>query len=235
SVGLAPSFDGIYTGTHWELTASNPGFVLKCKGTIVNPQHQYLDGRTQEGSVGLAPSFDGIYTGTHWELIPVLTPEEQRLVDLVNAARQQAGCPPLQVDPRLMAVAEAHSRYMADHNALVHDEQPGNVTPDQRIRPLGFGTTGENIYSGWGTVNGVYQGSPEAAMDSWMNHDENADPPWGHKYNIIGCDPNDTNNTWCSVKGLCPPPTASYRWIGVGIVQAADANGTVYFTQDFAG
>ena len=72
SVGLAPSTNpNIYSGTYWEMINLEDGNIaLKCLGTIENPDHVYLDGRTQDGSVGLAPSTDPIkYSGTYWEVI----------------------------------------------------------------------------------------------------------------------------------------------------------------------
>jgi hypothetical protein len=68
TVGLAPSTDGPFTGTHWEVINDGPNrVVLKCLGTFDGPR--FLDGRTGDGTVGLAPSTDGPFTGTHWEII----------------------------------------------------------------------------------------------------------------------------------------------------------------------
>jgi uncharacterized protein YkwD len=45
---------------------------------------------------------------------------ERQMVALVNRDRARAGLPPLAADPRLAAVARAHSRDMADHDFVGH-------------------------------------------------------------------------------------------------------------------
>ncbi len=68
TVGLAPSTDSPFTGTHWEVIDDGLNrVVLKCLGNIEEPR--FLDGRTGDGTVGLAPSTDGPFTGTHWEVM----------------------------------------------------------------------------------------------------------------------------------------------------------------------
>jgi hypothetical protein len=68
TVGLAPSTDGGYTGTRWQVfDEDNDGIVsLFNLGHIDGPK--WLDGRTGDGTVGLAPSTEGTYTGTKWEV-----------------------------------------------------------------------------------------------------------------------------------------------------------------------
>ena len=69
SVDLAPSTDGIYTGTRWQVEPlSGGGVAFKCLGSDNNLKYQYLNGGTADGSVDLAPSTDGIYTGTRWNV-----------------------------------------------------------------------------------------------------------------------------------------------------------------------
>jgi len=81
SVGLAPSTDPPFTGTHWEailhrnpLGAADGTYRFKCLGHISNPDHVFLDGRTIDGSVGLAPSAAPPFTGTHWEAFIFVLP-----------------------------------------------------------------------------------------------------------------------------------------------------------------
>ena len=70
SVGLAPTTEGVYTGTKWQAIEVEPGiYHLKCLGDIEG--NRWLDGRTQDGSVGLAPTTEGVYTGTKWQAIEV--------------------------------------------------------------------------------------------------------------------------------------------------------------------
>jgi hypothetical protein len=45
---------------------------------------------------------------------------EKRMLELVNRDRAAAGLPPVTADPRLTAIARAHSRDMADHNFVGH-------------------------------------------------------------------------------------------------------------------
>ncbi|MFE4442650.1 CAP domain-containing protein, partial [Streptomyces sp. NPDC056820] len=176
------------------------------------------------------------------------SPAEQRVIDLTNNARQQNGCSTLQVDPRLVAAARAHSQDLASNPNLTapgtvnrgHVGSDGSLGWDTRdaqghitkgrihnaLNSSAVRAQGENVH--WGSAD-----TPEKAMDGWMNHDEAS--KWGHKYNIMGCDPNDPNNPYSNgaISSDHPPATAQYTLIGVGI--AADANGVVYITQDFAG
>ncbi|MFE1560502.1 CAP domain-containing protein [Streptomyces sp. NPDC058734] len=169
--------------------------------------------------------------------------DEQRFLDQINSARQKYGCTPLRTDPKLTETARAHSEDLAAHPDLTaagltnrgHVGSDGSLAWDDngnqgRIhRDLGSEAAraqGENVHWGKGDTF-------ERAMDDWMNHDEAS--KWGHKYNIMGCDPDDPNNPYSNgaIASYNPPPTAGYRLVGVGIATAAD--GTVYITQDFAG
>lgn len=65
-VDLAAGMNG-FTGTRWQVADDGRGGVtLQCMGADQNPNFEFLDGRTTDGSVGLAPSTDGVFTGTHW-------------------------------------------------------------------------------------------------------------------------------------------------------------------------
>ncbi|GAA6622674.1 hypothetical protein [Scytonema sp. NUACC26] len=72
TVGLAPSFGGMYTGTKWRVdrrqsTSVGIYYTFYCLGDI--PGSNYLDGRTIDGTVGLAHSYgEGRYTGARWRV-----------------------------------------------------------------------------------------------------------------------------------------------------------------------
>lgn len=99
--------------------------------------------------------------------------QQNRVVELVNQARSQAGCEPLAVDERLTAAANGHSSDMAARHYFSHTT-PEGLTFDQRITDAGFPSPGaENIAQG--------QGGAEEVMSSWMDSE-------GHRNNILNCD-----------------------------------------------
>ena len=66
TVKLAPTNEGHYTGTHWQVERlGDNSFALRCLGPE-NSAHVYLDGVTTNGTVRLVPTTAGEYTGTHW-------------------------------------------------------------------------------------------------------------------------------------------------------------------------
>jgi hypothetical protein len=70
TVGLAPTTQGGYTGTKWQVVNVGRGVVaLKCLGHLDG--NRWLDGRTLDGTVGLAPTTEGVYTGTKWQVVKV--------------------------------------------------------------------------------------------------------------------------------------------------------------------
>ncbi|MFC4060754.1 CAP domain-containing protein [Planomonospora corallina] len=102
------------------------------------------------------------------------TAEENEVVRLTNARRQQGGCRALTHDPYLRRAAYDHSRDMAVNNYFSHTSKDGRTAID-RIRAAGF--TGarrwaENI--AWG------QRTPSAVVTAWMNSS-------GHRANIMNC------------------------------------------------
>ena len=101
------------------------------------------------------------------------TADEQRLLDLVNAARASAGCPALTPDSRLSAAALEHSRDMANRSYFEHTS-PDGITPWSRMLAAGyqFSLAGENIAAGYSNV--------DAAFNGWMNSA-------GHRSNILNC------------------------------------------------
>ena len=98
--------------------------------------------------------------------------EEDQVVDLVNAARAQAGCGALTVDDRLAAAAKGHSDDMAAQGYFSHTSLDGRSFAD-RVRAAGYPDPGgENIAQG--------QRGAEAVHDAWMNSQ-------GHRENILNC------------------------------------------------
>jgi uncharacterized protein YkwD len=129
---------------------------------------------------------------------------------VVNAQRRQAGLAPLRDNPRLDAVARAHSHDMVRRNYFNHTA-PGSVTFDRRIRGSGYLARvprydlGENL--GEGTNSAA---TPESMVSGWMRSAE-------HRANIL---------------------TRDYRDSGIGIAAAVPTSfghgdrGATY-TQDF--
>lgn len=86
----------------------------------------------------------------------------------VNAERARAGRPPLRLDPRLSAAAQAHAEDMMVHSYYNH-ASPEGKTPLDRVRKTGYAPhiVAENIARGPFTVDEV--------MDDWMlSHEHRA-------------------------------------------------------------
>jgi uncharacterized protein YkwD len=100
-------------------------------------------------------------------------PIEQRVIDLTNELRAQAGCPPLQHSANLATAARSHSRDMATNDFFDHIGSDGS-TPSQRIHSAGYRPTisAENIGAGFGTA--------ESVMTAWTNSS-------GHRRNLLNC------------------------------------------------
>ncbi len=104
--------------------------------------------------------------------LQALSDLEDEVVRLVNAARRQAGCAPLRIDPRLAGAARAHSAEMAASGDFSHTSPDGS-SPWKRMEDAGYSSGGaENIGRG--------SRSAEEALRNWM-----ADP--GHRGNILNC------------------------------------------------
>ncbi|HRQ09567.1 MAG: CAP domain-containing protein [Trueperaceae bacterium] len=103
---------------------------------------------------------------------PSAPPEEEptarALLDAVNAARSQgAQCgtefmppvPPLALEERLRRAAASHSQDMADHGTMSHVGSDGSSFTDRIEREqYDWSAAGENIASGYRTVDGVMNG-----------------------------------------------------------------------------
>lgn len=105
---------------------------------------------------------------------PTASPSvEQRVLDLVNAERAQAGCAPLREEPLLARAARKHSADMAERGYFDH-VTPEGVTPWDRARAEGYDQpSAENIARG--------QATAEEVVEAWMNSS-------GHRANILNCD-----------------------------------------------
>lgn len=97
-----------------------------------------------------------------------------KVVELTNARRAAVGCPPLTVDRRLRAAAQAYSEEMATGNYFGHTARSG-LSPFDRITAAGYDFTvaAENIGAG--------QRTPAAVVADWM-----ASP--AHRANIVDCE-----------------------------------------------
>lgn len=103
------------------------------------------------------------------------TSAQDKVVNLTNAERQQAGCGPLAFDASIAAAAQGHATDMANRDYFEHTT-PEGVTFDQRIRNAGYSKPGaENIARGADTA--------EQVVELWMNSP-------GHRANILNCDLN---------------------------------------------
>jgi uncharacterized protein YkwD len=96
-----------------------------------------------------------------------------RVLVLVNAEREKAGCAPLTENAKLTKAAQDHSQDMADHQNMSHTGSDGSSMSDRLSRVgYAFRSAGENVAAGYT--------SPESVMDGWMNSA-------GHKANILNC------------------------------------------------
>ncbi len=98
---------------------------------------------------------------------------EQRVIELTNDARRQAGCPALVHNDKLRLAAYLHSKDMSDNDYFSHTGLDGS-SPGERISRQGYGFRrwAENIAWGYRT--------PEAVVEGWMNSS-------GHRANILNC------------------------------------------------
>lgn len=96
---------------------------------------------------------------------------EQKVVELVNQERVQAGLKPLVHDGQLSQVAKLKSEDMRDKKYFSHTS-PTYGSPFDMLKQQGvsYRTAGENIAAG--------QNSPEQVVQAWMNSP-------GHKANIL--------------------------------------------------
>lgn len=100
----------------------------------------------------------------------VLTEDEQKLLELVNKARDEKGLEPLAIDENLMKVARTKAKDMVENNYFSH-QSPTYGSPFDMMRQFEntFKSAGENI-AGNKTVEGAFK--------AWMSSDT-------HKKNIL--------------------------------------------------
>ncbi len=100
----------------------------------------------------------------------VLSADEQKMLDLVNAERAKAGVAPLAVNPKLTEVARIKAKDMIDNNYFSHTS-PTYGSPGDMIKKFGiaYNTVGENLAGA---------SSVDAAHTNLMNSS-------GHRANIL--------------------------------------------------
>ncbi|MGW4567522.1 CAP domain-containing protein [Streptomyces sp. NPDC004561] len=118
-------------GTGWKLRAVGQGYA--------------------DGLAGLARDFgvDVTDDGEETAAAPSAPDARDGFLTRVNSARARAGCPPVTLDPRLLAAAEAHARAMAGAGRLGAEGRDG-VSVHQRITAAGYAYlgVGEHLVSG---------------------------------------------------------------------------------------
>jgi uncharacterized protein YkwD len=95
----------------------------------------------------------------------------QKILDLINQKRVEAGCPAVTGDDHLLSAADRHAIDMRDNNAHLQPGTDGHTgsdgsRPEQRIKDAGFvplSRSGEIIY--WSSS----PSSAEANVNWWMN------------------------------------------------------------------
>ena len=108
------------------------------------------------------------------EILSQLDDEEVEAFHATNAAREENGLPPLEIDLKLVYTARDHSNDMRTHNFFSHTSPiEGKTTFADRGKRFGTLAHGENIYAG-GT-------SGATAVERWMNSP-------GHRANILSPD-----------------------------------------------
>lgn len=86
----------------------------------------------------------------------------ERMLHIVNAARTVEGRPPLTLDPRLTAAAQAHADDMLSRTYYAH-QSPEGILPRARVQTAGYAPdiVAENLAAG--------QTSVENVMDAWLH------------------------------------------------------------------
>ncbi|MEG1930675.1 MAG: CAP domain-containing protein, partial [Anaerovorax sp.] len=96
---------------------------------------------------------------------------ENKVAELVNTKRREAGLQPLAINKALSKVAEKKAEDMANQNYFSHTS-PTYGSPFEMMKQFGinYKAAGENIAKG--------QRTPESVMTGWMNSE-------GHRANIM--------------------------------------------------
>jgi uncharacterized protein YkwD len=85
-----------------------------------------------------------------------------RVVDLINAARRQAGLEPLAPTPSLSGAAQREARALAEAGVVSHTA-PDGTTMEGRVQAAGYGS-----WSALGEVIGAGFASPEDVVAQWL-------------------------------------------------------------------
>jgi uncharacterized protein YkwD len=101
-----------------------------------------------------------------------LTPQ-QKVLEIVNIHRANAGCPALKMHTKLTTAAQRHASDMANRNFFSHTGSNGS-TMVSRVDATGYPwmMLGENIAAG--------QATPRSVVNAWMNSPS-------HRANILNC------------------------------------------------
>lgn len=125
------------------------------------------------------------------------------VVDLINIARAEAGCPPLTLNTQLSKAAQGHAADMARNDFFSHTGSDNSTFID-RIVAAGYQPwrqAAENVAAGYA--------SPDVVVANWLNSP-------GHRANILNCTYEDTG--------------VGYYYLAA---DRGDTNYNHYWTQDF--
>jgi uncharacterized protein YkwD len=172
----ATGFTYVTVGEHLVSGPRSPAeFVDYCLRTAQPRQTLHDPAFTHAGLAYAADQRSGdIYWTALWArpLTPAeLTRTAAEVVERTNRERTRHGLPPLTVDPRLTAAAQAHSTDMIARAFYSHTSPDGS-RPWDRAAAAGASrrSIGENIACG--------QRSPAEVVEGWMNSP-------GHRANIL--------------------------------------------------
>lgn len=103
---------------------------------------------------------------------------EQRLFQLANESRKEAGAPPLKWDEHLAIAARLHSNEMAKHGGLSH-QFPDEPTVSQRLAAQGakFDASAENV---------AFNDDIDDMHDGWMHSPGHRANLLNPKYDVVG-------------------------------------------------
>jgi LysM repeat protein len=115
------------------------------------------------------------------------------LIDEVNALRSANGLAPYNIDPILMAVAQAHTDYQVSIGSTTHYSADGSRPRDRAIAAgYGGGATvfiSENIAGGTGLT-------PAEAVGWWQGDDLHLNTMLGPNYTDVGAGAGESGGVW---------------------------------------
>lgn len=152
-------------------------------------------------SVGLGLGVSAVYAQTLGERRVAVAPDEQELIDRINAIRAGASCPRVTASSSLVAAAQAQADDMVARGFL-STVSPDNQDPVSRAREFGYaGGVTESFAAGLAT--------PSEVADQWTNPAN----PYAERVNqrIRDCDMVSIgigHNTGTSLPGI-----AAHVWV----------------------